>query len=53
MFPIKIVCSCISLLVFQINPADTYNSEEYVSDSYTASLSFIHFEENSSITTKG
>ena len=38
MFSIKIVCSCMSLLFFQINPTDTYNSEEYVSSSYTTSL---------------
>ena len=46
MFPIKIICSRISLLFFQINPADIYNSEEYVSDSYTTSFSFIEGSTN-------
>ena len=44
MFSIKIGRSCISLLVFQIN---IYNSEEYVSDSYTTYLSFIKGSTNS------
>lgn len=30
MFPIKVVCCCIHLTVFQINPIGTYNSEEDV-----------------------